>query len=701
MACPPLHVHLLYHPASRQARTLAEAVLIDWMPAPIAPGLRIPVFLAPERADGGPPEDLDFETAEHTLVGVLADATMANFLDGSGSAWLRWIETTAKMHSPGSRHRLLPVALDDAGLKLFGGANAVVIRNVGFTTMLSRLSFALAVQAHHLLKSADRDVLASRDGRLGAAPFKIFVSHAKKDLDEEHLDPVRITQDALRELPVREWFDARDIPWGEDFGDVIRKGVDDSDTIVVFLTDTWSSRPWCVTEGLYAKEKGRPTIVVDALQDGEARAFPYGGNTRTLRWRPSVRPREGASVEERKAWRAESEVEGMRVIATAVREALRATHGQARLQAFAKPRDYVLDVAPEAAHVAFTAGSGTFLYPDPPVGRDEQRLLHQLLPNAEFVTPMIRFAHARRSRPLATFAVSISESGELAKHGLTELHQRQLTDEVHLYLLLAGIQIVYGGRLDPDHLDDPDNFTRRLFNLVADYWDVARNAEAAIVPILNVSPWPLWKSYGPEVGQLFGPRTATFEGLELPSDFPIPLADLHPQTNGFVPDDTPERLYAWARSMTHMREYVTHKSAARLCIGGKLSGFVGPIPGLLEEPLIQLRAKKPLFLVGALGGATKLVIDLLQGRSRPDMTTAEMRQLAPHHDGVAAVYARYGEVSPSPESIAAELHELGAGGVAGALRNGLDEEENRELFRSVDPVRVAQLVLEGLGRLEI
>lgn len=674
--------------------------MIDWMPAPIAPGLRIPVFLTPERAEGGPPEDLDFDAAEHTLVGVLADASMADFLN-VGGAWMQWIAQTIATHTRGSRHRVLPVALDGPGLGMFGGANAVVLREAGFTTRLARLGFALAVQAHHLLQAPDEEVVDSQSGKLGVAPFKIFVSHAKKDLDSEYQDPVRITQDALRELPVREWFDSRDIPWGEDFGDAIRRGIDDADTVVVFLTDTWSSRPWCVTEGLYAKERGRPTIVVDALQDGEARAFPYGGNTRTLRWRPAVRPPETDDAKELAAWRTESTEEGLRVIATAVREALRAAHGRAKLQALAEPEDHVLDVAPEAAHIAFTARKGTFLYPDPPVGRGEHRLLRQIVPDAEFVTPMIRFAHARRGRPATRFAVSISESSELAKHGLSEVHQRQLTDEVHLYLLLAGLRVVYGGRLDPDNLDDPDNFTRRLFNLVSDYWDVARNADTAIAPIHNVCPWPLWKSYGPQVGILFGPRTATIEKLELPADFPIPAAELAPQANGYVPHDTPPRLYAWARALTHMREHVTQTSAARLCIGGKLAHFVGPLPGLVEEPLVQLRAKKPLFLVGALGGATKLVIDLLQGVPRPEMTTAGMRQVVPHYDELAAMYTRYGGALPSAESIAAELGELGSRGIAAAMNNGLDDEENRALFRSIDPVRVAQWVLVGLGRLGI
>jgi len=35
---------------------------------------------------------------------------------------------------------------------------------------------------------------------------------------------------------------------------------------------------------LRAKQLGRPVLVVDALKQGEARSFPYLGNTPTVRW---------------------------------------------------------------------------------------------------------------------------------------------------------------------------------------------------------------------------------------------------------------------------------------------------------------------------------------------------------------------------------------------------------------------------------
>ena len=47
----------------------------------------------------------------------------------------------------------------------------------------------------------------------------------------------------------------------------------------------------------------------------------------------------------------------------------------------------------------------------------------------------------------------------------------------------------------------------------------------------------------------------------------------------------------------------------------------------------------------------------------------------------------------------ADIVALTNAGLAAALNNGLDETENRELLRSTDAQRIAQLVLRGLGRI--
>ena len=54
-ARPPLHLHLLAHPRSLQANTLASALMRRFVEPPGSGGLRIPVFFTPDRGDDLPP----------------------------------------------------------------------------------------------------------------------------------------------------------------------------------------------------------------------------------------------------------------------------------------------------------------------------------------------------------------------------------------------------------------------------------------------------------------------------------------------------------------------------------------------------------------------------------------------------------------------------------------------------------------------
>ncbi len=40
----------------------------------------------------------------------------------------------------------------------------------------------------------------------------------------------------------------------------------------------------------------------------------------------------------------------------------------------------------------------------------------------------------------------------------------------------------------------------------------------------------------------------------------------------------------------------------RVCAGGKISGYLGKITGVLEEIIISIEMNKPIFMFGACGG---------------------------------------------------------------------------------------------------
>jgi hypothetical protein len=134
--------------------------------------------------------------------------------------------------------------------------------------------------------------------------------------------------------------------------------------------------------------------------------------------------------------------------------------------------------------------------------------------------------------------------------------------------------------------------------------------------------------------KLFGKVATLAKGLRPPLA-EIPELDesgapLFPANgNLFALGDTALRRLAWTRGLTLMRQQMTLETQARLVIGGKLFGFSGLYPGLVEEAWLSLVTRRPLFLVGFLGGAARAVIDLLDGRDRIEVRQPQLGDKAP------------------------------------------------------------------------
>nr|VFK11720.1 MAG: hypothetical protein BECKLPF1236A_GA0070988_1006017 [Candidatus Kentron sp. LPFa]VFK27931.1 MAG: hypothetical protein BECKLPF1236C_GA0070990_100553 [Candidatus Kentron sp. LPFa] len=89
----------------------------------------------------------------------------------------------------------------------------------------------------------------------------------------------------------------------------------------------------------------------------------------------------------------------------------------------------------------------------------------------------------------------------------------------------------------------------------------------------------------------------------------------------FLPPSTAQNKYYWSRSLTHMRRGSIASSHARICAGGKLSGYNGKMPGALEEILIAIDKAKPIYLLGAFGGVVGEVCKALRREPYPDPLT--------------------------------------------------------------------------------
>lgn len=62
-----------------------------------------------------------------------------------------------------------------------------------------------------------------------------------------------------------------------------------------------------------------------------------------------------------------------------------------------------------------------------------------------------------------------------------------------------------------------------------------------------------------------------------------------------------------ARELTKLRREITERldPGCRICLGGKTSGYEGEKPGVQEEAQLALEYNKPLYLMGGFGGATR------------------------------------------------------------------------------------------------
>jgi hypothetical protein len=60
-----------------------------------------------------------------------------------------------------------------------------------------------------------------------------------------------------------------------------------------------------------------------------------------------------------------------------------------------------------------------------------------------------------------------------------------------------------------------------------------------------------------------------------------------------------------------MRTVATDAADARVLLGGGVSGFLGAMPGVAEETLINLQKKKPTYILGGFGGCAGDIVETI------------------------------------------------------------------------------------------
>lgn len=647
---------------------------------PLDRGMGIPVFFHSEQ----PPDPLLLEQSRHTILVVLVDDRMV--ID---PVWNEGLSALGEAVSKtGQQHRLYPVSLS---LNAFNIGPTVAVTNfirlhrLPAEERAARLASTLIHELCRLLLAGKRSEQGAVPAytRLSPAPVMLFLSHAKADGEE--------LAEALRDhiestSAVQSFFDANDIAPGFDFRSELEGNIERS-VLVVLQTDRYASRTWCRREVLWAKSKGCPLVVANAVLDGEERSFPYLGNV------PSLRV-DGTDLD----WCA-------RVVTLALREMLRHSWFRANLadleQVGLVPRGMEPSPCPPEILTLLTRRSPVpaagLVYPDPPLGAEERVLLATAAPNMIITTPTSSAGTNTSGGDELSLegmqvGLSISNSPDLVKLGMGPPHLQDAMLELARYLLAKGASLAYGGDLRTG------GFTEQLLELVWTYNSDKSEDELLLSPerksdlasrrLSNYVAWPIHLNYYPAILAQHHLK-GVFKFIDPPRD--LNLSEV--QRSTFASPDTPEHRYWWFRSLSAMREQMAKDIDVRVFLGGQIRGYAGGTPGLVEEVLLSLRRFQPVFLLGGMGGCTQTIIDAIEGKHPRELTAEYQAESEGYAEFLNYVKQRPGAVGIDYTTMVDELEKAGISG----LNNGLSESENRQLFVTPHIPLMVSLVLKGLS----
>jgi hypothetical protein len=280
--------------------------------------------------------------------------------------------------------------------------------------------------------------------------------------------------------------------------------------------------------------------------------------------------------------------------------------------------------------------------------------------------------------------ISISGSADIEKKGYNEMHLRDSLVELARYLLACGAKLAYGGDIT---YDIEFNYAQILLDLIENYAQEYHDDRKGAV---NFVCYPIYKKISDEVKAKYIKRVE-FINVE-PKGFDI-TNDNWQETEKAL---TVEDIYKWSVSLKEMRETMNDKIDIRIVMGGKVRGYKGRYPGIVEEVYLALQSGKPTYLIGAFGGAAWSVIQALKG-NKPDELTSDFQFQNPLYRDLVPYYnARHPKDLVDYPSIVFQFNKIGITGLS--TYNGLSEMENEILFTSKNISEIIMYILKGLKR---
>ncbi|MES9983567.1 MAG: TIR domain-containing protein [Candidatus Thiodiazotropha sp. 6PLUC6] len=659
---PPLAISFIWHPSdSDDVTPILDVIRMSFArdkDKPFSRGLNIPLYFFSSQNSGETPSDYPDGEAKNNILFVFTSVNTAGRKE-----WRLYIEGLPQS----STIHIVPIAIDSDGYGHGGALAGLNCIRLNDWPVENRDLYAVVALAHEIYRFGCKTVQPEDKG--AESSISIFLSHSKSgDTGKHHSEKIKQFIDNTN---MNRFFDANEISPGYHFDQEIEKHIQDS-TLLAIESDAYSSRYWCQREILLAKQQKRPVIVVNCLEDFEDRIFPAASNVPCVHISPAVPM---------------SESDILRVLSTAIIETVRYNYSMQCLEAYrlAGWIDQSCELTarpPEIRQVLNLIESGVqeICYPEPPVYSIEADW-HEAL-EIQAYTPLWSPSE-RNCLSGHKVGISISDaSGDgFTTHHIHSDHLVRLAQDLARHLLARTATLLYGGDLRPS------GFTEFILDEARILKD--RLGEAA-PRVENHLAWPLYVS-DPEITAWRAKYHEIMETVEheIPNDVAEGL-----DKSAFLLPNTTMNSYIWSRCLSEMREKSISSSTVRICAGGRLAGYKGKMPGVLEEIVLALKEQKPIYLLGAFGGVVGDVCKLLLSADVPESLT-ENWQIT-HNEGYSDLqeFARSHGHGCDYETITASLSSHSISELATLC--GLDENEYARLMVSPFVDECIYLILKGL-----
>ena len=322
--------------------------------------------------------------------------------------------------------------------------------------------------------------------------------------------------------------------------------------------------------------------------------------------------------------------------------------------------------APEALTLIKTTARKDVIYPEPHLSFDEMKILNQIKPEVHFYTPSIyQFGNINLKNKKIAISVSSPDSEELAKNHICSKHLEDITIELVRYILIAKGRVIYGGDLRHG------GYTEKFEQLSNEYAYSERLSLDEDYYIENYLPWP--------------------DSLQVTENTILEYKSRHmkliPLHSPDVKDEKRKCNFLMrAISLSQMREEMSQVSIARVLVGGKLHGYSGKMPGIMEEFLRAVKRKQPIYLIGGFGGMAQRIAS---GIMRKEMYNIDFFNSLVYQNPLFEMKCL------NRDDILDELNVF-RNLSYDILHNGLSVESNQRLFLSTDIVEIVSLLLSGM-----